>query len=149
VVSTFLDYYFSTVNNNGYGSGSKITHNATGLFGVMDGCNSDLRTGLAQQMVEIHEAMRPHVLVEAHTDVLAQIYGRQPLLQELIGNRWLLLSAIHPETGEIQTFDPDTGFTPWQGEVKPLSVVSRSADWYAGKEQPLPPVQVKSEVSHA
>jgi uncharacterized protein YbcC (UPF0753/DUF2309 family) len=149
VVSTFLDYYFCAVNNGGYGSGSKVTHNITGLFGVMDGGSSDLRTGLAQQMVEIHEAMRPHVLVEAHADVLANIYGRQPLLQELIGNRWLLLSAIHPDTGEIQTFDPATGFIPWRGDTPPLPVVARSADWYTGHSKPLPPAQIKPEARHA
>lgn len=149
VVSTFLDYYFCSVNNKGYGSGSKITHNATGLFGVMDGCSSDLRTGLAQQMVEIHEAMRPHVLVEAHSEVLAKIYARQPLLQELIGNGWLLLSTIHPETGDIQCFEPAAGFSPWQGKIRPLPVVNRSASWYAGHEQPLPPAQIKPEASHA
>lgn len=142
VVSTFLDYYFCSVNNAGFGSGSKITHNATGLFGVMDGASSDLRTGLARQMIEIHEPMRPHVFVEAHTHVLAAIYGRQPLLQELVGNGWLLLSAINPDSGEIQNFDPASGFTPWQGEVKPLPIVARSADWYAGKNEPLAPVRV-------
>ena len=29
-----LEYYFSSVDNERYGCGSKITHNLTGLFGV-------------------------------------------------------------------------------------------------------------------
>ena len=48
-----LEYYFSTVDNEKFGCGSKITHNITGLFGVMEGADSDLRTGLPWQMVEI------------------------------------------------------------------------------------------------
>ncbi len=53
-----MDYYFSRMQSGYFGSGSKATHNLTGLFGVMEGGSSDLRTGLAQQMVELHEPMR-------------------------------------------------------------------------------------------
>ncbi len=53
-----LEYYFSTVDNVGYGCGTKLPHNITSLLGVMEGAASDLRTGLSQQMVEIHEPMR-------------------------------------------------------------------------------------------
>ena len=56
-----LEYYFSAVNNEKYGSSSKIVHNLAGLFGVMEGACSDLRTGLPQQMIEIHEPMRLHL----------------------------------------------------------------------------------------
>jgi uncharacterized protein YbcC (UPF0753/DUF2309 family) len=59
-----LEYYFSTVDNERFGCGSKVTHNITGLFGVMEGADSDLRTGLPWQMVEIHEPMRLLVVVE-------------------------------------------------------------------------------------
>jgi uncharacterized protein YbcC (UPF0753/DUF2309 family) len=65
----------------------------TGFLGVMEGASSDLRTGLPRQMIEIHEAMRLQVIVEAKTDILTEIYKRQPPLQELIGKGWLLLSA--------------------------------------------------------
>ena len=92
-----LEYYFSTVDNERYGASSKITHNVAGFFGVMDGAGSDLRTGLPRQMIEIHEAMRLLVIVEAKTRVLTAIYERQPPLQELIGNGWLLLAAKDPD----------------------------------------------------
>src|SRR5690606_27088760 len=32
-----LEYYFSTVDNEVYGSGTKLPHNITGLVGVMNG----------------------------------------------------------------------------------------------------------------
>ncbi|MCK4675747.1 MAG: DUF2309 family protein, partial [Gammaproteobacteria bacterium] len=46
-----LEYYFSTVDNENYGCGTKVMHNLTGLFGVMEGASSDLRTGLPIQMI--------------------------------------------------------------------------------------------------
>ncbi|MEN8167297.1 MAG: DUF2309 domain-containing protein [Pseudomonadota bacterium] len=140
-----LEYYFSTVDNENYGCGSKVTHNVTGLFGVMDGASSDLRTGLPRQMIEIHEAMRLQVVVEASLEMIGDIYNRQPPLQELIGNGWLLVSAMDPETGAISLFDPRTGFLPWQGAKQPLPSVSSSTEWFAGKHDPLPPAKVTSD----
>lgn len=133
-----LEYYFSTVNNSQYGCGSKITHNVTGMFGVMDGASSDLRTGLPKQMVEIHEAMRLLVVVEAKTDVLAEIYNRQALLKELIGNGWLLLATIDPDNGKISMFEPGSGFVLWNRESVEVSTVNKSSDWYRDHAEPLP-----------
>lgn len=144
-----LEYYFSSVNNEQFGCGTKVMHNVTGFFGVMEGANSDLRTGLPRQMIEIHEAMRLHVLVEASVEVLTKVYQRQPPLQQLIGNGWLLVSAIDPDTGEISLFDPRHGFIPWDGEVKPLQTVDQSSEWYEGHMQPLQPVMLKQEAAHA
>ncbi len=137
-----LEYYFSTVDNDEYGSGSKVTHNLTGLFGVMDGASSDLRTGLPRQMIEIHEAMRLQVVVEASVETLTEIYGRQPALQELIGNGWLLLSAMDPDTGAISVFDPKQGFLPWGDHRESLPRVDRSVYWYRGHSGPLAPALV-------
>ena len=41
-----LEYFFSSVDNERYGCGTKLPHNVTGLIGVMNGHLSDLRTGL-------------------------------------------------------------------------------------------------------
>jgi uncharacterized protein YbcC (UPF0753/DUF2309 family) len=60
-----LEYYFSSVDNEVFGCGTKLPHNVTGLIGVMNGHQSDLRTGLPIQMVEIHEPMRLLVIVDA------------------------------------------------------------------------------------
>jgi len=138
-----LEYYFSTVNNERFGCGTKVPHNVTGLFGVMEGAASDLRTGLPRQMVEIHEAMRLQIVVEHKTEVLTAIYERQPSLQELIGNGWVLLSTIDPDTGEISIFVPGRGFMPWDGERHPLPTVERSSDWYTGHTGPLPPALIQ------
>lgn len=138
-----LEYYFSAVNNDKYGSSSKVVHNLSGLFGVMEGASSDLRTGLPQQMIEIHEPMRLQLMVEASTDVLTQIYLRQASIQQLVGNGWLLLSAKDPDSDAIHTFDPETGWHRWQCPDVSIPTVEKSADWYQGHRDHLSPALIK------
>jgi len=134
-----LEYYFSTVDNERYGCGTKAVHNVAGFFGVMEGTSSDLRTGLPRQMIEIHEAMRLLVVVEHKIDVITEIYKRQPPLQELIGGGWLLVAAKDPESAVIHFFDPAQGWIPWQGSGEGIPVVTRSLDWFRGHRDPLSP----------
>lgn len=138
-----LEYYFSTINNERFGCGTKIPHNITGLFGVMEGASSDLRTGLPKQMVEIHEPIRLQVLVEASTTVLGQIYERQESLRELIGGGWILVSTIDPDNGEISVFERGVGFVPWQADPRELPVFGNSMEYYQDKNMPLSPVLIK------
>lgn len=133
-----LEYYFSSVDNERFGCGSKVTHNLTGLFGVMEGADSDLRTGLPWQMVEIHEPMRLLVVVEQTTDVLTAIVQRQPALQELVGNAWIVVAAKDPASGAIQRYCARRGWLPWSGPAV-LPQVARSADWFAGQSAALAP----------
>jgi uncharacterized protein len=124
-----LEYYFSTVSNERYGSGSKITHNIAGLIGVMDGASSDLRTGLPSQMIEIHEAMRLLIVVEHSPEVLGAIYARQPVLQELVGNGWVQLAVKDPDSPAIRRFVPGRGWSRMAGRGRhttPWSTVPRS-----------------------
>ncbi|MBF0603453.1 MAG: DUF2309 domain-containing protein [Nitrospirae bacterium] len=139
-----LEYYFSTVDNERMGCGSKVTHNITGFFGVMDGTASDLRTGLPYQMIEIHEAMRLQIMVEASTQILTTIYQRQPLLQELVGNGWVLLSAKNPDSPEIHVFEPSRGWVVWENQRSPLPVVASSSVWYRGNRDHLGPARIQT-----
>ena len=140
-----LEYYFSTVNNERYGCGTKVMHNVAGLFGVMDGAASDLRTGLPRQMIEIHEAMRLLVIVEHRLDVLTAIYQRQPPLQELIGNGWIQLAAKDPDSEAIHRFVPGAGWVAWQAPESELPRVRASTDWVRGQREPLPPALIEME----
>ncbi len=138
-----LEYYFSTVNNERFGCGSKVPHNITGFFGVMEGASSDLRTGLPQQMVEIHEPMRLQILVEAKTSVLEQICARQESLRELIAGGWVHLSAKDPDSEEIFIFERGAGFVPWQAKIEELPVYEKSPDCYRNQTLPVPPALIK------
>lgn len=134
-----LEYYFSTVDNRGFGCGSKITHNLAGLLGVMEGTASDLRTGLPQQMIEIHEPMRLLLVLEQTPERIAAIYERQVPLRELIGNGWVVVASKSPDSAAIALFDPQRGWQPWQGSSATVPRASDSASWLGARREPLPP----------
>jgi len=140
-----LEYYFSTVDNQHWGADTKVPHNVCGMVGVMEGALSDLRTGLPKQMVEVHEPMRLQLVVEAKVEVLGAIYGRQTSIQELLGNAWVHLIAMDPDTGELRTFLPRGEFVLWDRPLSPLPVVPSSFEWYRGKTDFLPPAHIVPE----
>jgi uncharacterized protein len=137
-----LEYFFSSTDNERYGAGTKLPHNVTGLIGVMNGASSDLRTGLPRQMIEIHEPIRLHLLIEASAGVLAAIVARQPSLRELVDNEWVRVMIVDPETGDLMTYQVGHGFEAWRpaaGQVGAPPHAVSSAAWYAGKDDFLVP----------
>lgn len=138
-----LEYYFSTVNNERFGCGTKVPHNIVGFFGIMDGTSSDLRTGLPKQMIESHEAMRLQLLVEAKTEVLEHIYARQASLRELIDGGWIHLSAKNPDSSDIYVFERGTGFVLWQADNIELPTYEKSPNCYKDKSEPVAPALIK------
>lgn len=138
-----LEYFFSSVDAERLGAGTKLPHNVTGLFGVMNGASSDLRTGLPRQMTEVHEPVRLHLVVEASPATLLAIAGRQPIIAELVTKEWVRLIAVDPDTREIFTFDARFGFRPYHPTKPTLPTVPTSRDWYAGLPSFLPPALIR------
>src|SRR5215475_2898137 len=101
VAGISLEYYFSYVDPTGYGCGTKLPHNVTSLLGVMDGAQSDLRTGLPWQMVEIHEPTRLAIVVESDRDRLSRVVQDNVNIEQLVRNRWVWLASLDPETGAL------------------------------------------------
>lgn len=124
-----LEYYFSSVDNEVYGCGTKLPHNVTGLLGVMNGHQGDLRTGLPLQMVELHEPMRLLLVVEASPESLLAVAGRQAEVRELVVNRWVHLVSVHPETGAITVFHQGQ-FVPFTPQEDTVPEAGRSHDWH-------------------
>ncbi|HEX2573201.1 MAG TPA: DUF2309 domain-containing protein [Polyangia bacterium] len=147
-VGISLEYYFSHVDNQVYGCGTKIQHNVTGLLGVMNGHASDLQTGLSWQMVEIHEPMRLLAVIETHPELLGAVVQRNAGLAELVRNRWLQVATVDPETREIQVLGAD-GFAPLVAPAAPLPVVPSSVDWYRGRREHLPLARIARALSEA
>jgi uncharacterized protein len=131
-----LEYYFSTVDNVGYGCGTKLPHNITSLIGVMEGATSDLRTGLSQQMVEIHEPIRILFVVETKPELILSIMDRNPLISTYIRNHWVQVATLAPDSNRIHLFQGDR-FEPYVPSASVLPVVAESIDWYRGWRGPL------------
>lgn len=116
-----MEYYFSTTDNEVYGSGSKIYHNVAGRIGVMYGATSDLRIGLPAQSVfngtrPYHEPMRLFTVIEAPRDRVQKIISRHRVLKDHFNHQWVHLVAL--ENGQFYRYIP-TG--TWREENEALS----------------------------
>lgn len=140
-----LEYYFSSVDNERYGCGSKLPHNVTGLIGVMDGQGSDLRTGLPVQMVEIHEPVRILFVIETTAEALEKVLAANPAVNEFVANRWIRVAIMHPESGRIQ-LRRSYGYEDLEGVTAPLPVVASSHHWYSGQRDHLPLAVIKGDL---
>jgi len=141
VAGISLEYYFSYVDPTGYGCGTKLPHNVTSLLGVMDGAQSDLRTGLPWQMVEIHEPTRLAIVVEGTRERLSSVLETNPDIARLVRNRWLWLACLDADSAALWELRP-SGFVAFAPE-QPLAVVTgESSAWYQGKRGFLPPVAI-------
>lgn len=117
-----MEHYFSTVDNEVYGSGSKIYHNVVGRFGIMSGPQSDLRTGLAWQTVmngprPYHEPMRLLTVIEAPKERIGKIIQQHTVLQHLYHNEWVRLVALDPDEKCAYDYDPKRGWTAVQANT--------------------------------
>ncbi|ESQ13814.1 MAG: DUF2309 domain-containing protein [Thiohalocapsa sp. PB-PSB1] len=104
-----MEHYFSVVDNESFGSGSKVYHNITGRFGVISGNISDLRTGLpAQTMLEgdqpYHEPMRLLTVIEAPLGLVEDLLARLYKPRELVHNGWVLLLVLDAQTNSANLF---------------------------------------------
>ena len=95
-------YYFSTVDNNMYGGGSKITHNITGKFGVVQGNGGDLKMGLPLQSLfesdedMYHQPLRLSVMIQAPIARVSEIIARNKSMKTLLDNEWIYLMVMDP-----------------------------------------------------
>jgi uncharacterized protein YbcC (UPF0753/DUF2309 family) len=126
-----LEYYFSCVDTKVLGCGSKLPHNITSLLGVMEGAASDLRPGLSQQMIEIHEPMRILFVIETTPEGMLRVMDANPVISRLCRNGWVQLAVIDTVTGRIQIFQ-EGEFKPYRMRSDELPSTRSSADWYRG-----------------
>ena len=93
-------YYFATVDNDAFGSGSKITHNITGKFGVVQGNGGDLKIGLPLESVKLndtemyHQPLRLSVVIQAPVQRVEQILLKNENLRSLLDNEWIYLMVM-------------------------------------------------------
>ncbi len=100
-------YYFSTVDNHQFGGGSKITHNITGRFGVVQGNGGDLKIGLPLQSVNssdeklYHKPLRLSVIIQAPKERIAQVLRQNANHKMFLDNQWIYLIALDPNNNNI------------------------------------------------
>ena len=131
-----LEYYFSTVDNSGYGCGTKLPHNIASLLGVMDGAMSDLRPGLSRQMIEIHEPLRILFIVENSPKAMSAVLAKEPAIDRLVRNGWVQLATLDPESSAVHCFRMGR-FEPYEELGGELAVAPSSQAWYRGWREHL------------
>jgi uncharacterized protein YbcC (UPF0753/DUF2309 family) len=100
-----LEYFFSRVDNQRLGAGSKLPHNVMGLIGVANGIDGDLRPGLPSQMIEVHDPLRLMIIVEQEPEIVLSVIQRVYETYEWFINDWIQLVAISPSTKEFYRFE--------------------------------------------
>ncbi len=148
VAGISLEYYFSYVDPSGYGCGTKLPHNVTSLLGVMDGAQSDLRTGLPWQMVEIHEPARLAMVIDGTPDRVLRVVRDNPAIERLVRNRWIWLACLDADSDTLWELRA-TGFVPHVAEYALPVVAGDSAAWYEGKHGFVPPASIAGAVTSA
>jgi len=118
-----LEYYFSRVDNYKLGAGTKLPHNVMGLIGVANSTDGDLRPGLPLQMIEVHDPVRLMFVVEHFPEVILRTIQTSPDLYEWFENRWVLLTAIHPESNQLLFFD-NSQFIPYLPQIKGIPQIN-------------------------
>ena len=124
-------YYFSTVDNDKYGGGSKIFHNVTGRFGVVMGNGSDLKSGLPLQSVKAtdersyHQPLRLSVYIHAPKQRIQTILEQNDNLKALLDNEWIYLLAMDPtENDHIYKYEKGL---EWQDIYRDEAVYKHSS----------------------
>ncbi|SDJ75608.1 hypothetical protein SAMN05216226_108184 [Halovenus aranensis] len=118
-------YYFATVDNAAYGSGSKVTHNAVGNIGVYQGNGGDLMTGLPSQSLmsaddePYHQPLRLSTVIHAPVERVTEILAANERLQSLLDNDWLSLTVVDPEQDHRAfEYTANLEWTPLSTEAK-------------------------------
>lgn len=113
-----MQYYFSTVDNEAYGSGSKTTHNVVGKIGIVQGNGGDLQTGLPLQSLHLdddrayHDPLRLMAVIHAPVARVDTIVQRQPTLARLFDHEWVALTVIDPEQDHtLHQYQPGGSWT--------------------------------------
>jgi uncharacterized protein YbcC (UPF0753/DUF2309 family) len=118
-----LEYFFSRVDNQKLGAGTKLPHNVMGLFGVANGIEGDLRPGLPSQMIEVHDPVRLLMIVEHFPDTVLQTIQRSSDVYEWYINEWIHLIVVHPENQKFFLFKEGAFH-----EYDPVQVVKQIKD---------------------
>jgi uncharacterized protein YbcC (UPF0753/DUF2309 family) len=133
-----LEYLFCRIDNSVYGAGTKLPHNVIGLLGVANGVEGDLRTGLPQQMIEVHEPARLLIVIEQTPEIIDMTFAKLGDLTEWAENQWVRVAACVPGSCELFLYSKDG----WEVIDLPAELETPSAEKsekiIVGREKTIP-----------
>ncbi len=97
-----MEHFFSSMDNDAYGSNSKVYHNVVGKLGVIFGNMSDLKVGLPSQTVHhrgkpYHEPIRLITVIEAPFEKYRSSIDKMHKVSELVYNEWIKILFLDKE----------------------------------------------------
>ncbi len=132
-----LEYYFSRVDGEKLGAGTKLPHNVMGLIGVANGIDGDLRPGLPAQMTEVHDPVRLLLIVEHFPEIVLKTIQKAEETYEWFINDWVKLVSIHPETKELFVFEKGE-FKPYKPLTKDIQEIDNLDELVASSQENFP-----------
>ncbi len=138
-----LNYFFSTVDNEKIGAGSKLPQNVVGLYGVANGVKGDLRPGLAWQMIDIHDPIRILTIIENTPELVLEVLKRNPTTFDWYEKGWMKLTTYNPYNGEIHILK-NGEFIPYQPITKNIEEVSDFEKIFESNNENLPVYKIKT-----
>lgn len=100
-----LEYYFSRMDLEKMGAGTKLPHNVMGLIGVANSSDGDLRPGLPLQMIENHDPIRLLMMIEHKPEVMLNILKDSPRMKSWFADGWLHLVMLSPEDNKLYHYE--------------------------------------------
>lgn len=138
-----LEYFFSTVDNEKLGAGSKLPQNVIGLYSVANGVKGDLRPGLPWQMIDVHDPVRILTLVENTPEMVLKVLENNPSTYEWYNNEWMKLAVYDPFTNKISIFKNGT-FIPYFPVCEKIEKVYNLEKLYESSHENLPVYQINN-----
>lgn len=133
-----LEYLFSRIDNSVYGAGSKLPHNVIGLLGVANGVEGDLRTGLPNQMIEVHEPARLLIVIEQSREIIDKSLAKIGEAREWFDHDWIRLACFEPSGRAVYFYSNPKWQSVDLAGMPPTPEADCSEAAFAGKIQTVP-----------
>ena len=107
-----MQYNLSVADNEFFGSGNKLLHNAVNQhIGVFEGNGGDLRIGLPMQSIHDghqwrHQPLRLSVYIAAPKAAIEKVIADHETVRQLVNNNWLFLFCWRDDH-VIERYRPD------------------------------------------
>ena len=98
-----------------------------GLFGLANGIDGDLRTGLPMQMVEVHDPLRLMMIIEQFPNIVLKAIQMNDATYNWFEKNWIHLTVVDPETKQVYLFREDH-FEPYYPVKMELNVLEKVSD---------------------